>query len=208
MNSLHGISHRLRIQLTGARRRVRSFPCLAPGLGLCLLLALAGASRARGQLFQRDPLTHREANQLRKAAGDPGKRIALLLRDAGRRLGEFEQFRHSHGEGRRPRMYRMLRQYRLIISELDDNVDQMTSGRKTSFMGKRKPAKPLRRVMKAENGFLSELLHIRSASSPADLASYHFELSNCVDRTRESLSNTRDDLREAQKPRKKKKKHV
>ncbi len=173
-------------------------------LGLSLLLLLP-AARASGQLFYRDPLTPREAAQLRNAADNPGKKVMLLLRDAARRLGNFERLRHGHSTGRRPQMYRMLREYRLILRELDDNLDNMVSGPRNSFMGKVKPQKPLRRVIAAEQHFAAELRRIRADSSPSDLASYHFELQNCMDSTHDSMANAQDDLKTVQSKKKKKK---
>ena len=185
------------------KRCVAKCALLAACLGALLLVT---AGQASAQLFQRDPLTRSEANALRQAAGNPAKRINLLLRDAARRLGRFEHIQHGHGEGRRDKMYRLLQNYRTIISELDDNIDQMVSGRRTEFMGKVKPAKPLKQVIRTETGFLAQLQHIRASSLPSDLASYHYELQNCLDRTRESLSNAKDDLTAARAKAKKTKK--
>ncbi len=168
-------------------RRTRIFA----GLGLALLAAAAPA-----QLFHRDPLTRQEAQQLRHNAGNPGKRIQLLLRFASHRLSEFQQLQNRAGTA--AAQYRRLREYREIIGELDDNLDSLMSGRITSEMsGKPKVRKPLHLALRVEAGFLRELGAIRMHSSRRELAHYHFALADCISRTRDSLRQARADLRRA-----------
>lgn len=148
----------------------------------------------------RDPLTAEEADELRDTAADPDKRVKLLLSFAADRLARFEQARAGAMPDRQPVMYRLLREYGAIIGELDDNLDEWMSGRVTGEMqAKPKLEKPLQQVVAAEQGFVATLAKIQSASSPADLATYHFELSDVVDDTNQSLQGVHDDLATLQK---------
>lgn len=181
-------------------------------LGVALL---AWGVTAAAQLPGRDPLTPSEADAMRNAAGNPGKRVDLLLGDAGQRLGRLESLQNSNLPGRLSSMHLMLREYREILNELDDNFDEWMSGHTTSEMaGRPKIKKPLRKAIAAEGGFLKTLAAVRAHSSPADLQTYRFALSDAQDATRSDIQDAQEDLTEIQQrkaqekaAKKKKKKH-
>lgn len=160
---------------------------------------LAMAVTAAAQLPGRDPLTPSEAEAMRNAAGNPGKRVDLLLGDAGQRLARLESLQSSNLPGRRSSMHLMLREYREILGELDDNFDEWMSGHTTSEMGgKPKIKKPLGKAIAAEGGFLKTLAAVQARSSPADLQTYRFALSDAQDATRSDMQDAQDDLAEIQ----------
>ncbi|MGH9541776.1 MAG: hypothetical protein ACRD2H_07820 [Terriglobales bacterium] len=171
------------------------------------------AGRAAGQVG-RDPLTSSEADQLRDTADNPAKRVKLLLDFAADRLTRFQQTRAGAAPDRQDAMYRLLREYDGIIAELDDNIDEWMSGHVTGEMsGPPKLEKPLQAMMAAEQGFIGQLTKIQSSSSAADLATYHFQLSDDLDDTRDSLQGARENLADLAKQKqeaeqaKKRKKH-
>ncbi|MGH9415399.1 MAG: hypothetical protein ACRD01_02115 [Terriglobales bacterium] len=153
------------------------------------LIALAVAGPAlRAQV--RDPLTAAEANQVRDTADKLDKRVPLLLSFAQLRLTRFEQVRTAAppAPDRDNELYDLLRQYHAILPELDDAVDDLVAAGPKQY----KIPKVLEALIKGENALLASLQHIQTASAPADLANYHFELQDCVDRTTDSLQNAED----------------
>lgn len=185
--------------------------CVLPGPRLA---AAAAPAPARAAQLARDPLSPAEADQLRDAAGNPEKRVSLLLGFAQDRLTRFEQSRAGAAPDRQATMYRMLQEFDGILSELDDNLDEWMGGHVTSEMpAKPKLEKPLDAVIAADRGFLAQLAKIQSSSAAADLASYHFELSDVTDDTRQNLQDAQDDAADLAKRKqeaqaaKKKKKH-
>lgn len=168
-------------------------------LVLAAAVGLGAAPPLRAQLYGRDPLTRGEANAMRNAAGNPGKRVDLLLKFAGQRLSRLQSLQASYLPGRRSTMHLMLRQYREILNELDDNFDTWMSGRRTSEMGgPPKLKKPLHKAIKAERGFLVTLAAVRKHSTPADLRTYRFALSDAQDATRSHIKDAQDDWAEIQ----------
>jgi hypothetical protein len=160
-----------------------------------------------------DPLTRQEADAIRNASDQPGQRLELLLGFARNRLQQFQQVQKGNSFDRGDRLYSLLEQYTAIISELDDNVDELMSGHVTGEMsGPPKPRKPMEKMITGETDLLQTLQTIRKSSSPADLGTYHDELDDAIDSTTESLSNSKADLveiahrEEAEKARKKQQK--
>lgn len=157
------------------------------------VLAAALLLQAAAQIPVRDPLTPQEAEQVRNTAGRLDQRVPLLLRFAGQRLAQLEQVRAGSAPGRLAQMYALLRQYQEILPELNDAMDDL-SAPPSPGAPQYKVAKVLGPVIKQENALLAQLQHIQSSSSPGDLATYHFELQNCIDATRDSLQNAKDDV--------------
>lgn len=154
-------------------------------LALALLLAAALALPAAAQFY--DPLTRSEADQVRHTSGELNKRPPLLLHFARERLARFQRLRTASPPppARNAQLYSLLRQYHAILSEADDAVDALFDAR-AQF---KNTPKVLRQVVAEERAMQAELQAIRSASTPADLARYHFELDDCLDLTRDCLQN-------------------
>jgi chaperonin cofactor prefoldin len=153
--------------------------------GALLLAALA--THAGAQV--RDPLTPQEANQVRDTAGKLDQRVPLLVQFAGERLRQFEQVRTAAPADRASRLYALLQQYAAILPELDDAVDDLGDSRDDKNGPHYKVGKVLGKAVADLQQLQATLQHIQSSSSPADLATYHFELQNCLDATRDSLQN-------------------
>lgn len=189
--------------VSGAVKRAPRVPGRGkPGASVLLLLLVAALAvfPAAGQLPGRDPLTPSEADAMRDAAGHPGKRVDLLLQDAGKRLDRLQSLQASNLPDRLSTMHLMLREYQEILNELDDNFDEWMSGHTTSEMGgKPKIKKPLQKAIVAERGFLKTLAAVRAHSSPADLETYRFALSDAQDATRGDIQDARENLAEIQR---------
>lgn len=155
---------------------------------LALVLAAVGF-RAAAQV--RDPLTPQEADQVRDTAGKLDKRVALLVQFAGARLQQFEQLRTAAqaAPDRDSRLYTLLRQYAAILPELDDAVGDLADSREDKNGPHYKVDKVLSKAVADLQQLQATLQHIQSSSSAADLATYHFELQNCLDATNDSLQN-------------------
>lgn len=168
-------------------------------LSLALLLGLGLILGA--QIPGRDPLTPQEADQIRNTAGQLNKRIPLLLQFAQERIVRFEKVRASPRAtpGRSARLYALLRQYHEILPELDDAADDLASPPGPGGL-KYNVGKVLGKAMQTEQAMFTELQQIQTSSSAADLAAYHFELQNCLDRTRDSLQNAEQDRAGAGQP--------
>lgn len=201
-----------------ARLMAKAATAAACLLGLALMPAPLTARAVRGGRVAvqvgRDPLTPSEADQLRDTADNPAKRVQLLLGFAADRLTRFQQTRAGAAPDRQDAMYRLLREYDGIIAELDDNIDEWMGGHVTGEMtGPPKLEKPLQAMMAAEQGFIAQLTKIQSSSAAADLTTYHFQLSDDLDDTRNSLQGAREHLAELGKRKqeaeqaKKRKKH-
>lgn len=159
---------------------------------LAVLLLVSAVASA--QILGRDPLTPQEADQVRNTADQLDKRVPLLLSFAQARLEQFEKVRATPAAapGRSGQLYLMLRQYRAILAEYDDAVDDLASPPQPGGP-KYKVGKVLTAAIKAEQAMFTHLQQIRKNSSAADLAGYHFELQNCLDATSDSLQNAEQD---------------
>lgn len=169
-------------------------------IACAVLAALLLAATAHAQFPGRDPLTPQEADQVRNTADQLNQRVPLLLSFAQARLDQFEKIRATPAAtpARSAQLYLMLRQYRAILAEYDDAVDDLASPPEPGGP-KYKVGKVLAAALKTEQGMLAHLQQIQKNSSPADLASYHFELQNCLDATHDSLQNAEQDRARAGK---------
>ncbi|MGH9393599.1 MAG: hypothetical protein ACRD1E_05470 [Terriglobales bacterium] len=151
---------------------------------LALLLA-ACASGVRAQV--RDPLTPQEADQVRDTAGHLDRRLPLLLGFAQLRLERFEQVRAASPRppDRDTQLYALLMQFRGILPEFDNAVDDLLSAPAKQY----KTAKILDQALTRLNALNAALHRIQSDSTPSDLATYHFALDSCLDVASDSLQN-------------------
>lgn len=158
---------------------------------LCALAITAGAQA-------RDPLTPHEADLVRGTAGFLDRRVPLLLQFAQARLERFERVRTASPRppDRDNILYQMLSEYRLILPEFDNAVTDLASAPPKQY----KVAKVLDKALTQLQAMKAALLRIQSESTPADLATYRFELEGCLDVTSDSLDNTRAAAQAAQSP--------
>ncbi|MGH9468628.1 MAG: hypothetical protein ACRD1Y_14865 [Terriglobales bacterium] len=162
--------------------------------GLVLAALLVGFLAA-AQIPGRDPLTPQEADQVRNTAGELNRRIPLLLRFAQERVTRFARVRRQprSAPGRSARMYALLRQYQEILPELNDAMDELAANPRPPGGPKYNVRKILDPVIATEQHLATVLQNIQQSSSAADLATYRFELQNCLDATRDSLQNAEQD---------------
>ncbi|HUX65862.1 MAG TPA: hypothetical protein VMV31_00080 [Terriglobales bacterium] len=146
---------------------------------------------------QPDPLTPQEADQVRSTADHLDKRVPLLLRFAADRLARFDQVRTASPRppGRDPELYSLLTQYKAILPEADDAVDDLAQ-----YPKQYKVAKVLDAAIASLQAMATTLRHLQTASTPADLANYHFMLQDCLDVTGDSLQNAQQTRAQAGKP--------
>src|SRR3954469_13575965 len=89
-------------------------------LGVCCTLALALPVAAQ----HRDPLNEAESDQLREVAQEPYKRLKLMIKFATERLDTVEAAqRDDKAKGRGQRVHDALQDFRELVDELDDNID-------------------------------------------------------------------------------------
>lgn len=171
---------------------------LAVFLSAILLLPFAFAQSTR------DPLTDKESDDLREAAQEPLKRIKLLVKFASERLDTVENIQdEAKSEERGARMHDSLDDFRQIIDELDDNLDDYS--RKNSDL-----RKALNDVIEAESQFLSRLQAIKkNAEQPAmadPAKAYQFVLDDSLEAVSLSLDDAKKSLDEQNEAWAKKKK--
>ncbi|HEY7837906.1 MAG TPA: hypothetical protein VIC54_04860 [Terriglobales bacterium] len=170
---------------------------MKPAAAILLGLMLAAAVAAPAQVS--DPLTPSEAAQVRDTAGKPEKRLPLLLAFAEQRLTQFEQVRLAtpRPPGRDAQLYALLRQYAAILPEYDNAAGDLASGAGRTSLNDQKKYNLLKILtpgVATLQHLQTMLQHIQTASSPSDLANYHFELQECLDVTSDTLQDTQDDL--------------
>ncbi|HXR97969.1 MAG TPA: hypothetical protein VN709_09015 [Terriglobales bacterium] len=146
---------------------------------------------------QRDPLTPVEADRIRDTAGSLDQRVAVLLQFAQARLTQFDKVRNASPRppDRETKLYELLRQYNAILPEAEDALDDVLSGGGTSATSSDSAVKKYNvpKVLKATLASLSrlsaDLQRIQSSSTPADLATYHFVLDDCLSITNDFLQD-------------------
>ncbi|HWR14571.1 MAG TPA: hypothetical protein VN577_07065 [Terriglobales bacterium] len=156
---------------------------------LCMSLIVASAWAQH-----RDPLTDKESDDLREVAQEPLKRMKLLVKYATERLDTIERVQTEPKSGDRgKKMHDALEDFRSIVDELDDNVDDYSS--KSSDL-----RKALNEVVTAETQFVSRLQGIKSvAEDPknADIYKlYSFALQDAIEAVSLSLDDAKKTLEE------------
>jgi hypothetical protein len=159
-------------------------------LTMVCVLTLAGLAASQS----RDPLTDAESDQLREMAQEPLKRFKLLIKFATERLNVLDQVRNdAKSKDRGQRVHDALTDFRQIIDELDDNIDDY-SEKRTDLR------KPLKEVVDAEGGFQSRLQGLKDASlkqtDPAEYQRYNFALQDALESVSLSLEDAKKTLDE------------
>jgi hypothetical protein len=159
-------------------------------LSLLCLLALTLSSRAQ----TRDPLTDKETDDLREVAQDPLKRLKLLIRYATERLDTVEHLQNEPKMADRgTRMHDALEDFREIVDELDDNIDDYA--KKNSDL-----RKPLTEVVTAESAFQSKLETIKKTGEDPKHTDffklYSFALQDATESVSLSLNDAKKTLDE------------
>jgi hypothetical protein len=156
---------------------------------LCLLVISLPLSAQ-----QRDPLTDKETDDLREVAQDPLKRLKLLIKYAGERLDTVEHLQNEPKVADRgSRMHDALEDFRQIVDELDDNIDDYA--KKNSDL-----RKPLTEVVGAETNFQARLETLKKTGEDPKHAEffklYSFALQDATESVSLSLADSRKTLDE------------
>src|SRR5215469_3720419 len=89
------------------------------------VLTLVIALPMRAQVRDRDPLTEKEADQLRETAIEPEKRLKLMVEFTKARMVAIEQLRSDSkmAKDRGRKIHDLLEDVATLVDELDDNVE-------------------------------------------------------------------------------------
>ncbi len=158
-----------------------------------LLLTLVAAAAKR-----RDPLTDAEADQLREAAMEPGKRVKLYIKFADARLVTIDQLRADAkaANGRGKQIHDLLEDFTAILDEINNNFD-MYQGRPLDKDDKKDFRKGLKEFIEAADKFDLKLktLHAAAQTDPQtrkESPDYQFALQDAE----EALKSSSDMARE------------
>ncbi|HUN89298.1 MAG TPA: hypothetical protein VMU28_10930 [Terriglobales bacterium] len=143
---------------------------------------------------QRDPLNDTESDQLREYAQEPDKRLKLMIKFASERLDTVEEaLKEPNPKGRGQRVHDSLQDFRELVDELDDNIDD--------FVQKQQDVrKPLNEVITAEEGYDKRLKAIKERAQDPKLATefgqYSFVLQDAEEAVNLSLEDAKKTLAE------------
>jgi len=143
---------------------------------------------------QRDALTDAESDQLREVAQEPLKRFKLLIKFATERIDTVDRVKDEpKTPDRGKKMHTALEDFRQIIDELDDNIDDY-SGKQADLR------KPLTEVVAAESSFEARMKAIKEWSEDPkhtiDYKSYSFALQDALESVSLSLGDAKKTLEE------------
>jgi hypothetical protein len=143
---------------------------------------------------RRDALTEKESDDLREVAQEPLKRFKLLIKFATERLDTVDRVKDEPKMGDRgKKMHDALEDFRQIIDELDDNIDDYSE--KQSDL-----RKALTEVVAAETSFDARMKAVKEWSEDPkhtiDFKSYSFSLQDAIESVSLSLGDAKKTLDE------------
>ena len=143
---------------------------------------------------QRDALNEKETDELREVAQDPLKRFKLLIKFATERLDTVERVKDEpKTPDRGKKIHDALGDFRQIIDELDDNIDDYSEKQQDL-------RKPLSEVVSAETSFDARMKAIKEWSEDpkhtVDFKVYSFALQDALESVSLSLSDAKKTLDE------------
>lgn len=156
---------------------------------LCLVPAFAS---------KRDPLTDKEADQIREASMEPEKRLPLFVQFARVRLETIEHMRSDprFGADRGPQIHDLLEDFTALIDELGDNLDD-------SAQAGGDIRKPLKNIIESLSSFQLKLRGIQeSKNDPAFAKEFHdydFVLQSAIDSVNGGLDSARKTMEDQEK---------
>lgn len=156
---------------------------------VCVLLLSAPVMAQR-----RDALNDKETDELREVAQEPLKRFKLLIKFATERLDTVERLKDEpKTPDRGKKIHDALDDFRQIIDELDDNIDDYSE--KQSDL-----RKPLTEVVAAETGFEARMQAVKEWSEDpkhtVDYKLYSFALQDALESVSLSLGDAKKTLDE------------
>lgn len=155
-------------------------------LFVCLALPFSAPLLAQQQ---RDPLNDMEIDELRDAAQEPYKRLKLMIKFATERLDTAEaNQKEADPRGRGQRVHDSLQDFRTLVDELDDNIDD--------FVDKQQDLrKPLGEVIAAEEGFNKRLKEIQERGQAPDRAEEFKQYTFALDDAQEAVNLSLEDAK-------------
>jgi hypothetical protein len=141
---------------------------------------------------RRDALNDKETDELREVAQEPLKRFKLLIKFATERLDTVERVKDEpKTPDRGKRIHDALEDFRQIIDELDDNIDDY-SEKQTDLR------KPLTEVVAAETSFDARIKAFKEWSEDpkhtVDYKLYSFALQDALESVSLSLGDAKKTL--------------
>ena len=133
-----------------------------------------------------DPLTEKEADQLRDLAQEPNKRMHLMLNFAKARMEAIEHLRSDKNmaEAQSEQVSNLLGDIAAIIDEIDENLSSYDSKGEDL-------RKSLREVIETDTSFQLKLRAIKDTTSEAQKKQYSFAVENAM----ESVNSSGDSAR-------------
>lgn len=144
---------------------------------------------------RRDPLTVKEADDMREVAQRGDKRLRLLLTFAKARMLAISEIRSDpkFAEGRGQHVHDLLEDFAAIVNELDRNIDQYASLRQDI-------RKPLKEIIEGNAEFQLFLRGLREAATSPENAEeakeWKFVLEDAEDAVNANGDNARGTLDE------------
>lgn len=162
------------------------------------MLAIVLVPAAYGQVHRRDPLTNAESDELRESSMEPEKKLPTYVKFARARLATIEQLRSDarFAQGRGPKIYDLLEDFRVIMDEMDRNLDSFAN-QKLDFR------KALKEIIQADSEFQLKLRALKETSRDSafagEMKDYEFALLDATDTVDGDLDNARELLQEQEK---------
>jgi hypothetical protein len=165
---------------------------------LVAIFALALVCITPALASRRDPLTDKEADQIREASMEPEKRLPLFVQFARVRLETIEHMRSDprFGAERGPQIHDLLEDFTALIDELGDNLDD-------SAQGGGDIRKPLKTIIESLTSFQLKLRAVQeSKNDPAFAKEFHdydFVLQSAIDSVNGGLDSARKTMEDQEK---------
>ncbi|HVZ61545.1 MAG TPA: hypothetical protein VG892_12245 [Terriglobales bacterium] len=142
------------------------------------------------QVRRRDPLTEKEADQLREMALEPDKRMKLLVLYVRARMAAVEQLRADPklSSERGAQIHDRLEDFVSIVDEIDRNLDDYESRKMDMRKG-------LKELIDADTEFQMKLRALKesaeSAANSREASSYSFVLQDATEAVNSQLDTAR-----------------
>ena len=156
----------------------------ATRVSLLLIVVMLISCMAMAQLH--DPLTEKEADQLRDLAQEPNKRMHLMVTFAKARMEAIEHLRtdKNMAEAQADQVSSLLSDVASIMDEIDENLSAYDSKGEDL-------RKSLREVIETDTSFQLKLRAIKDTTSEAQKKQYSFAVENAMESVNSSADSAR-----------------